>query len=469
MQLVYSKKMYFFAKIFQLHKFKMFKNINPIVYNMVMKKLSIFIIFTLANLICYSQLNQRLSLKNAVSIGLKNNYQIQISESDIEISNNNNTWGKAGGLPTLSVGVNQANRFDNSESQITDGRDDIYSNSISPYANLQMVIFNGFAITINKQNLEKLQELSKGYMQLTIENTISEIKNSYYSVLLENEKLKVVRELMLLSKDRYDYMLIKQELGTAVTYDVLQIKNSFLTDSSNYLLQKIVYDNSMRQLGKVLGNNIFIRYELTGDLSFEDKDYILGDLITQLTDRNSTLQNLNISQEMLKNNIELAKSSLYPSLVLNAGADYSKQRRKYNDLESQSSYSYDMYANLSLSYTIFNGGNRNRNIANAKIEADKGLLQIKDLELTLKNTLFSLYEMYEVRRQLLRVASENLEAAKLNLEISKDKFNSGAINSFNYRDVQIIYLNTAFSELQAKYNLISTHIDLMKITGNTVQ
>lgn len=431
-----------------------------------MKKLLIFTFVLSINLICHSQETEKLNLNDAISKGLKNNYQVRIIEKDVEISENNNTWGTAGRLPTISVGANQVNRFDNNENQITGERDDISSNSITPYANLQMILFNGFAIKITKQNLEKLQELSKGNMQVTIENTISETINSYYSVLLENEKLKVVGELMQLSKDRYSYIIVKQEIGTAVTFDVLQSKNAFLTDSSNYLLQKIVYENSIRQLNITLGDTNFINYELTDKLIFEDKNYVFEDLKNQLLEKNPILKNMQISQEMLKNNIELAKSSCYPSLSLNAGADYSNQRRKYNDLDAANSYSYDMYANLSLSYTIFNGGNRKRNIANAKIEAEQGILQIEDLELTLQNTLFSLYEMYEARRQLLRVASENLEASKLNLEIAKDKFNSGAINSFNYRDVQIIYLNTAFSELQAKYNLISTHTDLMKITGN---
>jgi len=67
---------------------------------------------------------------------------------------------------------------------------------------------------------------------------------------------------------------------------------------------------------------------------------------------------------------------------------------------------------------------------------------------------------------LLKVAEENYKAAKLNLEISKEKFDVGAINSFNYRDVQVGYLNTAFALLQAKFNLISTHTDLKKVTGS---
>jgi outer membrane protein TolC len=67
------------------------------------------------------------------------------------------------------------------------------------------------------------------------------------------------------------------------------------------------------------------------------------------------------------------------------------------------------------------------------------------------------------------VANENLEAAKLNLQISQDKFESGAINSFNFRDVQNIYLNASQRKLEAIYDFIDTHTTLLRMVGVIVQ
>jgi hypothetical protein len=39
------------------------------------------------------------------------------------------------------------------------------------------------------------------------------------------------------------------------------------------------------------------------------------------------------------------------------------------------------------------------------------------------------------------------------------------INSFNYRDIQLIYLNASIRRLQAVYNLISSRTQLTRITG----
>ena len=431
-------------------------------------------LITLALLINISAAAQQdttleLSLNDAVKLGLEKNYQIQISDADFHIAKNNNTVGNAGMLPTVTAGIIQGNRYDNTQSQMMpDERDEILSNSLRPNANLQMILFNGFRIQITKRNLEISEELAAASLQSTIENTLSEIINSYYAVLLEKEKLKVIQKLFSLSKDRYDYIMIRKELGTAVTYDVLQVKNAFLQDSANVLRQKSAYDNAMRRLNVVMGDTSFSIFILTDTLKSQKQSYSLSELETLLPEHNSALLLSRMSKNLTENFVQIAKSSKYPSLALNAGSDYAKSWAKYNDTDYNDSYSYDFYANLSLSYTIFNGGNRKRQISNAKIEVDKANLKHKDLELTLKNSLYALYDMYEIRKQVLNISEENMETATLNLSLSKDRFNRGTINSFNYRDVQINYLNTAFSNLQAEYNLILVNTDLLKITGNLI-
>ncbi len=405
-----------------------------------------------------------ISLSEAVQKGLENNFGIRISKKDLDVAKNNNSWGKAGLLPTVSVGANQANRYDNSASQYTDGRDDIYRNSLTPYLNLRMNLFSGFSVKISKQNLEHLQSLSEGNLQMTLENTIADIINSYNSVLLEDEKLKVTEDLMKLSKDRYNYMLMKKELGLSVTYQVLQEKNAFLTDSSNYLSQLMNTQNAMREFNKVLGDTEIMNYKLTDSLEVNNTDFILANLESQMYEHNATLQTQTISNQIAENNIKLAKSSLYPSLSLNAGADHTNSYLKYNSVSS-TSYSYDAYVNAALSYTVFNGNNRKRAIANAKIDAEKSKLKTDELKMILRNNLYNLYEMYEIRKQMFKVAEENFKAAELNLEISQEKFKSGVINSFNYRDIQILYMNAAFALSQSKYYMIMRYNDLLKITG----
>jgi outer membrane protein TolC len=55
------------------------------------------------------------------------------------------------------------------------------------------------------------------------------------------------------------------------------------------------------------------------------------------------------------------------------------------------------------------------------------------------------------------------------LQLSKERFESGAINSFNYRDVQISYITIAQRQLEAVYNFIDAQTALLRMTGTIIQ
>ena len=65
-----------------------------------MKKI-IIILFLTSPFILFSQEN--LSLENAIKIGLKQNFDIQLSEKNLEISKVRNNLANAGGLPTINI------------------------------------------------------------------------------------------------------------------------------------------------------------------------------------------------------------------------------------------------------------------------------------------------------------------------------------------------------------------------------
>ena len=48
----------------------------------------------------------------------------------------------------------------------------------------------------------------------------------------------------------------KYNIGASSKIDVLQIENAMLTDSSNIILQKINYNNAIKNLNLTLGSDI---------------------------------------------------------------------------------------------------------------------------------------------------------------------------------------------------------------------
>jgi outer membrane protein len=405
---------------------------------------------------------ESLSLSDAISHALEKNYTISIVRQGEEIASVNNTWGAAGRFPTISLDL-----LSNSRSEFNETRD-FTSSALNPGMDLNWVLFNGFAIKIRKERFDSLSELSQGNTAVIVENTIQAVILSYYNILLQQERLKAVKDILELSSDRYQYVLTKKDIGNAVTFDVLQAKNAWLEDKSNYMLQEMTLKNAVRDLNYLMGISGDVSYTFSDDFTAESNDWLLDDLKAKMLDNNKTLRNQYINEVLLGKNIDLARSMYYPSLNVRTGIDGFRNRTNFEDADPAYASSHSYYANLSLSFNLFDGGAKKRAVAIAKIQEDIGKTETKEMIHSLSNNLEKLFEMYNVRRDLYSVTKENLEAAKLNMEISGDRFAAGTINSFNYRDVQLIYLNAAINRLQAVYSLIDTKTALMRITGGII-
>lgn len=420
----------------------------------------IYVIILFSSINYFAQ--EKLTLSDAIKLGLENNYDVRIAKKDLQIADENNSWGTAGRYPTIDVSLTSVNRFDDT------GTNEVSTNSLVPSATLNWTLFNGFKIYNTKDRLENIYNLTEGNVAFLVENRIQSIILGYYNVLLQKEKLNVFEEVEKLSRDRYDRAQLSKEIGSSVSYEVLQAKNSWLEDRSTYLSQKLILDNSIRSLNLLIGEKNDKTYDFIDDFSVLENQYLFDDLKNKMLANNRTLKNQYINQMISEKNIDIARDDFYPTLRLNAGYDYENSNQTINNLPKVNTKGYDYYANLVLGWNIFNGTNTKRALEIAKIENEISKIETEQIEHSLTNTLSQLFELYNIRKELLIVANENLEAAKLNLEISQEKFKNGSISSFNFRDIQIIFLNASVQKLNAIYNLKETDTELARITGSII-
>lgn len=428
--------------------------------------LSAAIAFVLAAAVSYpvtAVAQQDMSLSKAIDIALEKNYDIRIIEKDVEVAETNNSWGAAGRLPTIDFSVSASGSQD-----FNDDNPDVTSGSLTPGVTLAWTLFDGHAISIRKDRFETLERISRGNAAVVIEQTIQDVLLAYYTALLEQEKLGVLEEVMNLSYDRYQYVSTQKELGSAVTYDLLQAKNAWLEDKANHMLQIVTHRNAIRDLNYLMGVPEETDYRLTGELTPPINDYSFDTLLDRMFSDNTTLKNQFLYQSLLEKEINLAKSDYYPTLSLRTGVDATGSRRKVEGTDATTTRSAGAFTTLTLNFSLFDGGARKRAVKIARIDEEAGQIEIEEMKHSLSNQLAKLVNLYDVRKDLVSVADENLEAAQLNMQISGDKFRAGTINSFNYRDVQLIYLNASISRLNAVYNLIDSNTALMRIIGGII-
>ena len=217
-----------------------------------------------------------------------------------------------------------------------------------------------------------------------------------------------------------------------------------------------------------MGVDVEKRYTLTEEFIVERKEFAYDDLAQKMLANNRTLLNQYINQSLLEDDTRLKRSGQYPSLLMNTGYNYFNGRFDYPDNGVSSLASYDFYVNFSLNFNLYNGRNVKRSIQNAIVTEEKGEVEIEEIKNRLSNQLAYALDFYNVRKQLLEVAKIGVKSARLNLQIATEKFRAGTINSFNFRDVQLIFLNASLAELEVTYNLIASETELMRLTGGIV-
>jgi outer membrane protein TolC len=106
---------------------------------------------------------EKLSLALAIERGLQNNFDVQIQKLEIEIAQENNTWGQAGRLPTVTLSANQNNNTTERKPAnpfAVAGRN--ISSNLNGQLDVQFILFDGFSITLSKRRLDQLEQLSYG-------------------------------------------------------------------------------------------------------------------------------------------------------------------------------------------------------------------------------------------------------------------------------------------------------------------
>ena len=124
---------------------------------------------------------------------------------------------------------------------------------IEPRVILNWNLFKGFAAKIDKERLEMMEAQSEGNLQMLVENTLQQVVKAYYLAQLEQSRLRISEKLMLLSSDKYRYVKIKKELGSAVTTDLLLEQSNYLTDSARVVNGRLTFRNAQRDLNLLFG------------------------------------------------------------------------------------------------------------------------------------------------------------------------------------------------------------------------
>lgn len=409
----------------------------------------------------------QLTLKDAISIALKNNYNIKLSQNNSTIAKNNVTIGNAGFLPTLAGTLTNNNNVQDVRQTNSTGVDintnNVHSSTLNYGANLNWTVFNGFSMFANYDQLKKLNELGEVRARDTVNSTIASVITTYYGLVNQNQQLKALKGSMDITRTQLRFANDKFKVGRASKLDVLNAQVNLNTDTATYLAQLQQFRSIKIQMNQLLVRDLQTDFSV-GDTLVVDEKLMITDIISKAQTQNPQILASDINRRLAEINLRQVKSTRYPVVGLTSGYQIgsSKTPNGFTRTQNTNGFNYGVTASIN----IFNGFNQWRRERNAKLQIDNSDISYKQIQLNVNAQISSLYVSYQSGLDLTKVTRENVAVAKRNLEISLDKYKLGNITPLEIREAEKNYLDAQTKFFDAQYQSKLAEITLNQLTNN---
>jgi outer membrane protein TolC len=431
-----------------------------------MQKISFIVL--LLGLLFSQEINAQnnLSLKEAVTIAIQNSYNIKLVENNLSIAQNNNNYGVAGGLPTVTANGNNNNTLTTINQTFPDAsrnttRSGVDGSTLNGGLTATMILFNGYRIAATKDRLESIQKQTEAELQVQMLNTSSTVMQQYYNVIRQLAFLKTIEKSIEASEQRVAIVKTRQELGVANQADLLQSSldlNALLQAKQNQLLVldqvKADFFNSM----VVPANS---NYVFTDSIQVDQK-MILSDVESKMKAHpllQSAQQLINVNQFLEKE----TKALMYPTLRANSGFNYNSNKSTAGFILLNESYGPFLGFNLSI--PIYAGTANKRAYKNAQINTVNSKIQYDNTAQNLSTELFKTYQNYQNSLKQTPVEIENYKMSDALLSLVMERFKLGEATIVDVKQAQQSFETAGFRLTSLQFSAKIAEIELKRMSN----
>lgn len=426
-------------------------------------KITIFFCLIFAGVL--SAQERRWTLEECVEYAVENNLTIEQFQLDLDAARIDRSDAVGNFLPNLngqmSTSGNTGLIIDPTTNSLVTGT--IFSASSNVTS--AVTLFDGL------RNIKSLQraEMNALANQYRLDDLVDDIKlnvaNAYLDILSNKETLKTLRaQYAVTAQDlkRTDE-LVKN--GVVPRGDLLEIEATAANQE-----QQIVNAENLVLLSRI---NLAQLLQITDYVNFDiaDQEYnipptdILDYSPKVIFDKAISFRNdIKFSEtnvDLAEKDLEISKGAIWPTLgaFFNYNTRYSDQTRD-PVTGDPIPFSEQLYLNDGISYgaqlniPIFNGFSTRNNIKRSQIAVQRAELQLEQDKLALETTINQAYVDVQNTAKSYEAAVKNLEARRLAYEYSKERFDVGLMNAFDFSQAQARVDDAEAAVIRTKYDYI---------------
>lgn len=296
---------------------------------------------------------------------------------------------------------------------------------------------------------------------------VNQVKCAYYALLLAQDSRRVVQESYDMAALTHSIYSDQFKAGAASEYDVLRTSVAMKNIEPEIMQADISISRAQLQLKILMGLEEDFSFSVTDSLpaytQYVDTRLLEYASISNVLADNPSLRLMDIDTEILKRNVKMQKASLYPTLALTGSYSWTSSNNgtPFKDLR------WNPYSiiGLTLSFPLFEGGQRYNRIRQAQIQVDQMQWQREDLERSVLMQVQLAMENLSLNRDIISSSQQSVMQAEKAHDIMDRSFKVGAASYLDLRDSELALTRARLAFNQAIYNYLVADSELELLLG----
>ena len=432
------------------------------------------LIVTIVNI---SKAQEKLSKEQALDFALENNFGIQVSRNNTAITKNNSNILNSGYLPTVSI--SGGGNYIGSDSEIAfPGQFDDQGNPIpnrifegqesqryNASVNLNYTLFDGLGRTYIYKQLKEQYNLSELQLRETIEYSILQIFEVYFSIAQFTESSRIFKQNLEVSKERQKRAQSAFIHGQGNKLAVLNAQVDVTNDSISLIQVNQRLDNSKRDLNLLMNQPIDKDYSVELEVNFIPEIQIES-WIDAAPEKNVELLKQKSNIQINSYDIKINQSGYLPTVGLVGSYGWNLNKSPATAFfPGTNNTTYSVGVGASLSWNLFDGGRTTTRVKNAKLNFENQELIAQEARLSFDRDLLNALQNYRNTKEIFEIQKKQVETATYNFDRSQSQYRLGSITAIEFRQAQINLANAKNQRAIAKFQAKLSELQLIQLTG----
>jgi len=277
------------------------------------------------------------------------------------------------------------------------------------------------------------------------------VKASYYAYLATVENVAVQEQAVERSKEQLKLIESKFELGSAAKSDVLKQKVRYGNDKLSLLSGQNAVVTTKADLAYTIGVDPGGDVEFSTDYSVREFHGTLQEAMSFGLEHEPGLLAAQKEVNAAKHAVRSRWSEYLPKLTGFASVGWSDGTRgdtvTFNFSSRSTTYGFQ------ITYNIFDGFLRERNVSQARIYRNNAMAGLADTRNLVSREIKTAYLDIDRLKEQKKVAQENVDAAEEDLKITQEKYKLGAATILDLLDAQVSLKEAQVSLIRADFDL----------------